>query len=194
MRISYRLCRHVVLHLHAPWVLPRLPFPLTSRYHHHPRQLCHSIQSPLICLRPLIALPIVVPTACVAAKETANTQQFGIDHASANLASFRHEKALGGVLLAANLHEIRRAPCITQLGAVCLFALRLLLLLLLFCLFSPIGEVCLFALRFFPSPWEDPPAIASAPSVSRHARDGWESVHRRMARGASDPCWTECTR
>ena len=67
------------------------------------------------------------------------------------------------------------------IGEVCLFALRLLLLLLRFSLFSPIGEVCLFALRFFPSSCEDPPAIASVPSVSRHARDGWESVHRRMA-------------
>ena len=69
----------------------------------------------------------------------------------------------------------------SPIGEVCLFALRLLLLMLLFCLFSPIGEVCLFALRFFPSSCEDSPAIASAPSVSRHARDGWESVHRRMA-------------
>ena len=69
----------------------------------------------------------------------------------------------------------------SPIGEACLVALRLLLLLLLFCLFSPIGEVCLFALRFFPSSCEDPPAIASAPSVSRHARDGWESVHRRMA-------------
>ena len=69
----------------------------------------------------------------------------------------------------------------STIGEACLVALRLLMLLLVFCLFSLIGEVCLFALRFFPSSCEDPPAIASVPSVSRHARDGWESVHRRMA-------------
>ena len=74
-------------------------------------------------------------------------------------------------LVALRLFMLLLVFCIfSSLGEVCLFALRLLLLLLLCSLFSPIGEVC-----------EDRPAIASAPSVSRHARDGWESVHRRMA-------------
>ena len=62
---------------------------------------------------------------------------------------------------------------------VCLCAVRLLLFLLLFRLCFPIGGVCLFALRIFPSSCEDDPASAGAPSFSRHARDGWESVHDR---------------
>ena len=68
-------------------------------------------------------------------------------------------------LVALRLLMLLLVFCLFSLiGEVCLFALRLLLLLLRFSLFSPIGEVCLFALRFFPSSWEDPPAIASAPS------------------------------
>ena len=76
------------------------------------------------------------------------------------------------------------SPKNSPIGEICLFALRLLLLL--FCLFSPIGEVCLVALLLLlllllPSSCEDSPAIASAPSISHHARDGWDAVHRRRA-------------